>query len=74
MNKTYHIKFLLNGWHDDQQGIDVLARNKEEAYDKAVYEVIPQKYGRCPFGAYVASVTYNNGNHRDFNYDYGNAY
>lgn len=74
MNKTYHIKFLLDGWYSEQQGIDVLAKNKGDAYDKAVFEVIPEKYGKCPFGAYVYSVTYSNGNCREFNNDYGNAF
>ena len=72
--KVYYVRYLLDGWFSENKGIDVLARNKAEAYEKAVYEMIPEKEGRVPFGAYVSSVTYSNGNYREFNNDYGNAY
>ena len=72
--KTYHVKYLVNGWYEDVKGIDVLAKSKAEAYDKAVYELIPEKEGREPFGAYVHSVTYSNGNYREFNNNFGDAY
>ena len=74
MNKTYYIKYLLDGWYSEEKGVCVPAGSKAEAYDKAVYEMIPAKEGRMPFGAYVHSVTYKNGNYRVFNNDYGNAY
>lgn len=47
-------------------GIAIPANNKAEAYDKAVYEAIPAKEGTIPFSAWVASVTYNNGNYHRF--------
>lgn len=72
--KAYYIKYLLDGFYSKEQGIDVLARNKADAYMKAVYELIPAKDGRSPFGAYVHSVTYSNGNYRVFNHSYGDAY
>ena len=72
--KAYYVHYLIDGWYSKEQGIMVPARNKAEAYDKAVYELIPEKEGREPFGAYVHSVTYNNGNYYEFNYTYGNAY
>ena len=72
--KAYYVKFLLDGWYSEERGIQSPANSKEEAYDKAVFELIPKEYGRTPFAAYVYSVTYNNGNYRLFNNDYGNAY
>ena len=52
---------------DDIKGICVVARNKIEAYDKAVYEAIPKAEGRLPYAAWVYRVTYRNGNHKLFN-------
>lgn len=63
---AYYIKYKM---HDaaEVKGICVAARNKVEAYDKAVYEDIPKAEGRVPYSAWVYSVTYRNGNHRHFN-------
>lgn len=71
--KHYYVKYLLDGWFSEEKGIAVPARSKAEAYDKA-QEMINEQDGRYPFGAYVYSVTYNNGNHRIFNNTYGDAY
>ena len=62
--------------HYDGYGkVCVPARNKYDAYDKAYYEAIPAKHGgRIPYSAWVVSVTYNNGNHREFNSTEGNRY
>ena len=51
----------------EEKGIDLLARNKADAYDKAVFEEIPKIEGEPPYSAWVASVTYKNGNYRRFN-------
>jgi hypothetical protein len=56
------------------KGVAVAARNKADAHDKAVYEIIPQKEGRLPYSAWVYSVTYNNGKHKLFNTCEGNPY
>lgn len=64
--KAYYVRFLFNPI-TNEYGIDVLARTKEEAYDKAVYELIPEKYGTHPYAAWVESVTYQNGNCHRFN-------
>lgn len=63
---AYYVKYKM---HDavDQKGVCVAAANKAAAYDRAVYEVIPQKEGRLPYSAWVYSVTYNNGKYRRFN-------
>ena len=50
------------------------ASNKADAYDKAVYELIPEKHGTYPYSAWVYSVTYNNGNQKFFNTCEGLAY
>lgn len=71
--KTYHVRYRLFQW-SEEEGIDVLANNKEEAYDKAVYETIYDKEEWLPYSAWVESVTYNNGNYRTFNTSEGNAY
>lgn len=64
--KAYYVKYIMHPF-GTERGVDLLANNKQDAYDKAVYEIIPQKEGGAPYGAYVHSVTYNNGNHKLFN-------
>lgn len=59
---------------DKEKGIQSPARDKYEAYDKAVYELIPEIEGRCPYAAWVESVTYNNGNYKVFNTSCGNPF
>lgn len=70
--KTYHVEYRILGFN--QRGIDVIAKNKADAYDKAVYEMIPQIEGELPYSAWVASVTYQNGNYKRFNTFEGNPY
>ena len=51
--KTYHICYLMSCYGLERE-LDVLANNKVEAYDKAVYEEIPKvEDGHYPYGAYV---------------------
>lgn len=69
---TYTVTFRLYGF--DQEQISLLAKNKADAYDRAVYELIPEKYGEYPYSAWVSSVTYNNGNYKTFNTFEGNPY
>ena len=72
-NKAYYIEYKMYS-ADEVHGIDFLAQNKEEAWDKAVYELIPEREGSCPYSAWVHSVTYNNGNYRTFNTFEGKPY
>lgn len=65
--KAYYVEYLVNGSWEMPKGICVPARNKFEAYDIATYEMIPEIEGRIPYSAWVASVTYNNGNYKTFN-------
>lgn len=61
---TVHYELHLGG---ETKQISFLAKNKQDAYDKAVYEIIPQMEGTHPYNAYVYSVTYQNGNQKIFN-------
>ena len=65
--KAYTVHYQLNGIGSETLSISFLAKNKVDAYDKAVYELIPQMHGQAPYYAYVYSVTYQNGNKRIFN-------
>jgi len=59
---------------DEVHGIQSPAENKLDAYEKAVYTLIPEKEGSIPHSAWVSSVTYNNGNYREFNTFEGKPY
>lgn len=69
VNHAYCVHYK-NYSADEVHLIDVLASNKVEAYDKAVYEMLPEP----PYSAWVSSVTYNNGNYRRFNTFEGKPY
>ena len=64
--KSYYVKYKMLQV-GEVKGINIIARNKTDAYDKAVYEDIPNIEGSCPYSAWVHSVTYNNGNYKTFN-------
>lgn len=71
--KAYAVEFKLHSCGEIQM-VSFLANNKEEAYDKAVYEEIPKVTGEYPYSAWVKSVTYNNGRYRVFNTHEGKPY
>ena len=71
--KTYCIFFTLNRFGAVYM-IDVVAKSKEEAYFKAVYEAIPQGKSELPYSAWVHSVTYSNGNYHKFDTFEGKPY
>lgn len=73
-NKVYTVEYHLDGYWDKVRSITVLAKNQADAYDKAMYEVIPEIHSYSPYSAWVASVTYQNGNHRRFNNHEGCPY
>lgn len=72
--KAYMVNYYLDGAYEEERSILSPASNKYEAYDRAVYELIPEKEGRIPFAAWVASVTYNNGNYKTFRSFCGNSF
>ena len=71
--KAYYVEYKMNE-ASKVKGIQVLANSKYDAYDKAVYELIPDIEKYSPYSAWVASVTYNNGNYKTFNTFEGNPY
>ena len=72
-NKVYMVHYRMYKC-DEEKGVVVLAKNKADAYDKAVYEAIVKENGRPPYSAWVYSVTYQNGNYKRFNTFEGNPY
>lgn len=71
--KAYYVRYKMYS-ADGVRGIQSPAENKLDAYEKAVYTLIPEKEGGIPYSAWVSSVTYNNGNYREFNTFEGNPY
>lgn len=71
--KAYYIRYKMHQF-GAERSLDVLAKNKVDAYDKAVYEIIPQREGGCPYSAWVCSVTHQNGNCQRFNTFEGKPY
>lgn len=71
--KKYTVEYTMT-WSSEIRDIEVLANNKEDAYDKAVYEEIPTKEGEHAYSAWVYAVTFNNGNYRTFNTHEGMPY
>ena len=63
---TYYVKYRMHST-SEEKCICVPAKSKVEAYDKAVYEMIPKVNGCLPFSAWVYEVTYNNGKSKKFN-------
>ena len=72
-NNAYWVEYRSNVT-GEVRGIDVLARSKADAWDKAYFEAIPEREGSIPYSAWVANVTYNNGKQRFFNTFEGNPY
>ena len=71
---AYTVKYLLDGEWDMERFVSFLAKNKFDAYDKAVFELIPDEHGKIPYAAWVADVTYQNGNVHHFKTFAGKPY
>lgn len=71
-NKAYMVHYKMYGF-GEEEAVAVLAKNKVEAYDKAL-DAIEKEQGSLPYSAWVYSVTYQNGNYKRFNTCEGNAY
>ena len=63
--KAFYVKYRMSG--SEVKGVGLLAKSKADAYDKAVFDVIPKIEGELPYSAWVSSVTYQNGNVHYFN-------
>lgn len=66
---AYTVEYYENGEYEDVQEYVVLARSKEEAYERFMWIKDWSVYG-----AWVSSVTYQNGNVRVFNNFCGKPY
>ena len=64
--KAYTVDYTMTQYGEEKQ-ICFLAENKEDAFDKAIFEEIPKAEGRCPYMVRVVGVTYQNGNYKRFN-------
>lgn len=73
-NHVYTVEYRMTQFSPDVRHIDVLASNKEEAYYKAMDEEIMEVEPYTPYSAWVAEVTYNNGNYKRFNTFEGKPY
>lgn len=71
--KAYTVEYKMHS-ADKVREISLLARTKEDAWDRATFEDIPAKEGSCPYSSWVYSVTYQNGNYHRFNTFEGNPY
>ena len=65
-NRAYTVTYRLHS-SSHFETISILASDRYDAYDKAVFEVIPNVCGKSPYSAWVSSVTYQNGNYHRFN-------
>lgn len=72
-NQLYTV-YYRSGDDGVQRFIDVFARDKYEAWEKAYFEAIPARESVCPYSAWVSSITYNNGKQHVFNTSEGNPY
>lgn len=73
MAHTYHVEYKMHS-ADQVRGIDVVANSKEDAWDKATFDRIPEVEGDYAYSSWTASVTYANGNYRRFNTFEGNPF
>lgn len=64
--KAYTVEYKLTA-NGETRFVPLLAGNKQSAWVKATFEIIPEKEGQQPYSSWVASVTYNNGKFRRFN-------
>lgn len=64
--KAYTVAYTM-GWGMTEQHVSFLAKNKYDAYDRAAYEIIPEREGSHPYAVWVHSVTHSNGNEHRFN-------
>lgn len=68
--KKYKIVYTETWSIGEVKEMLVEAKNKYEAYDKAVYEIMES----LPFGAYVDGYYTKSGKYHGFNTSFGNAY
>lgn len=62
----YIVEYRMNQCSDVEK-VHVIAKDKWEAWDKARFEIIPEKNGCEPYNAWVHAIQYKNGNFRVIN-------
>ena len=71
---VYTVEYKMHS-ADEVRMIDVVATNKGDAWDTAMWIDIPNRHnGEYAYSAWVASVTYQNGNSKRFNTFEGNPF
>ena len=71
---AYTVKYILDGYYSETKSVSFLAKNKFDAYEKAVFVLIPQQEHKIPYAAWVDNVTYQNGKVHHFNTFAGKPY
>lgn len=60
--KAYTVEYLENGYWEEPKQYVIYAKSKEQAYDRFMWIK-----NWVVYSAWVARVTYNNGNVKEFN-------
>lgn len=71
--KHYTVEYKMRS-AGEVRVMSVHAKNKEEAYDRATYDLIPLVENEHPFSTWVASRIYENGREQRFNTFEGKPY
>lgn len=71
--RKYYVCYKMHSAEPLPRKLEIVARNKYEAYDKALYEVIVPVEG-LPYSAWVDSVRMANGKVKTFNTFEGKPY
>ena len=61
---TYYVQYRIGGAYSPVSGINIVAPNKETAYELATFIKIPEIEGELPYSSWVTGVTYDNGIYR----------
>lgn len=64
--KIYTVEYKMHP-ADKLKFVTIFAKSKEDAWEKATYEAIPEREGTQPYSSWTAAVKYQNGNYRQFN-------
>lgn len=72
--KKYKIVYTFDMSLSKVYEMTIEAKNKYEAYDKAIYETLYEEEGRLPFASYVDGYFTKSGEYHNFNTSFGNAY
>lgn len=63
--RTYIVRYRMNRGGKVKE-IEIPANSKVDARAIALFEAIPSTEHNPPYSAWVASVTFDNGNHKEF--------